>query len=434
MQNEITSNTSNSSSTFTKTIWASKKELFLSKVERLNRILKKYGKAPITCSFENYRTRQVTFTYHSKGDAFANDIQGKYHVEYCDAVCSGLTVVQKDDKEYIYLGSVSFKDGPKSIFVKDEAYLEYFDSKFRDNMCDHCGTSRRRNTYHLFATDNGKTVLQIGSACAKEYFGISSDAFLTVQMNTFFVTYEGGEDELRFSQGSTTFSYGEIYTFLDFLTKGFTNWNKKGDYDYSLPIQECPTVQSLRDILEMPSWKIPSHYYGKNPHMVSIEEALAYWVNQPTTAFSVNCREALKAGYCTSHTLGSFAWAIFAAVNAKVKAEIAKQVNAENSPCNYPVGKRVSFNAKVLSVTEYEVETFYTWKGEWTTKYAVNIKDENNTLYHISTASTSFSSLKPGDSISIAATIGETKPFKGIDYTRLLRPRVKSISSATDAA
>ena len=159
MQNEITSNLSNSSSTFTKTIWASKKELFLSKVERLNRLLKKYGKAPITCSFENYRTRQVTFTYHSKGDAFANDLQEKYNVEYCDAVCTGLTVVQKDDKEYIYLGSVSFKDGAKSIFVKDEAYLEYFDSKFRANMCDHCGTHRKRNTYHLFATDNGNTVL-----------------------------------------------------------------------------------------------------------------------------------------------------------------------------------------------------------------------------------------------------------------------------------
>ena len=100
---------------FRLTLWTSKKPDFEKKVAHLNRILKKHGKTPITFRYENVRSEMVKFQYHIKGEAFANDEYKEFSVEVCDAVCEGITIVKKDDAEYVYLGTVSFVEGVKQV-------------------------------------------------------------------------------------------------------------------------------------------------------------------------------------------------------------------------------------------------------------------------------------------------------------------------------
>ena len=163
---------------FTHTIWVSMKDTFEKKMRHLNRILGKHGKPPITYTYSEPRAVPVTFEYHLKGDAYRNDEIVERMVEVVDVHCKGLTAVKKDDVEYTYLGTVSYEDGVKQVFCNNEAYANYFMDDFRDHFCDHCRTTRtNRKKYYLFRNTATNQVLQIGSTCAKEYFGIDSAAF-----------------------------------------------------------------------------------------------------------------------------------------------------------------------------------------------------------------------------------------------------------------
>lgn len=114
---------------FTKTIWVSKLDAFKDKIVHLNRILKKNNKPPLKVSYTNFRRIPVEFEFHMKGDAYRNDLFETRYVEVCDAVCTGLTEVKKDDKTYTYLGSVSCGEGGRQVFVKDETFKDYFKDK-----------------------------------------------------------------------------------------------------------------------------------------------------------------------------------------------------------------------------------------------------------------------------------------------------------------
>ena len=421
---------------FTKTIWVSKLDAFKDKIVHLNRILAKNSKPPLKVSYTNFRRIPVEFEFHMKGDAYRNDLIETRYVEVCDAVCMGLTEVKKDDKTYTYLGSVSCGEGGRQVFVKDETFKDYFMDKFREGMCDHCHTKRmNRKAYHLFATDDGK-VLQIGNTCAKEYFGISSDAFLNVQMNTFIVSYEGDECDFGYEKGSMAVSFNDIYRILDFLTRGFTKWVKKDAmFDINLPLYENPTVMGIDTILaecENGTCKVE---LGMNPQILTYEECVAYWEKQSNdTTFAFNCYNAIKSGYATKRTMGTFAYAIFGAVNAKVKEIIKAKAAKVAVPCPFKEGERVDVKGEILTVKFYEVQNEYDWRGGYMTMCSINLKAENGTLYHFSTSSTTFDDAKAGDRIEMRGTVGKTKEFDGLDYTKLLRPKCKKVEGAKEVA
>lgn len=417
---------------FTKTIWVSKKDIFIKKLKHLNRILAKHGKPQITYSFSAPHAVPVSFEYHLKGDAYRNDKSITRMVEVVDVHCKGLTTIKKDAVEYAYLGTVSFEDGVKQIFCNNEAYASHFMDGFRTAYCDHCHTSRaNRKKYFLFLNTVANKVLQIGSTCAKEYFGIDSTAFLDTYGNTFITISDGTEDELGgFKDNSLCYGISTLIPIVSLCTKGFLKWNKKDGHDSffdpSCPIYELPTASAVESVLT--SWDTlhPIHSTEgdrNNAKLLSEEEIVSFWqakYDKEQSSFAYNCLQAVQAGYTTRRSLGSFSYAIFAAYNAKVKAlkdeQTAKSLTIV--PCPYPVNSRQNLTGTITNIRSFTDDSYY----NSVTKYVVDFTDSNGTFYHFTTSSVSFRNLKNNDRVSIRATIGETKPYKSVPYTRLTRP------------
>ena len=433
---------------FTQTLWVSKKDTFIKKMKHLNRILAKHGKPPISYSFSNTRSVPVTFEYHLKGDAYRNDEIEERLVEVCDVHCKGLTTIKKDDVEYTYLGTVSFEDGVKQIFCNNEAYANYFMDDFRPNFCDHCHTTRtNRKAYYLFRNTRTNEILQIGSTCAKEYFGIDSAAFLQTYGNTFITLRDGTEEELGgFKDNSLCYGISTLIPVVSLCTNGFLKWNKKDGYgsffDPSCPIYDLPTPEAVESVLT--SWDSlhPIHSTEgdrNNAKLLSEEEIVSFWqakYDKEHSSFAYNCLQAVQAGYTTRRSLGSFAYAIFAAYNAKVKslrdAETAKSLTIV--PCAYPINTRQTLMGVITNIRTIQDEACYDgYHYVSVTKYIVDFTDSNGTFYHFTTASESFRCLRNNDRISLRATIGETKPFKSIPYTHLSRPIAALIEAFKDS-
>lgn len=439
--------------TFKKEIWVCLKDVFLKKLDHLNKILEKNGKEKITVKFENYHTELVEITTHLKGDSYANDTTCKHKVEMCDAVCSGYVNVGKGGMNYIFLGTVKFQDGIKQVFVKDENYKEYFMEKFRENFCDHCGTKRKnRKAYYLFLEEETGKVYQIGSTCAKEFFGIDSTAFLEAYGNTFLIDYDGCEEDLKdFTRGAMTADYKTVATFLDYATNGFLKWNKKSGFvDPDAPIYEHPTTEAVRTLIQADidnptglMMREPRAYEGPNCGLLSLNEVLAFWqakYDQEESSFAYNCLNAIKAGYAANLSLGTFCYAIFAAYNAKVRALQEKEAAGKTYvPCAHEVGKRVDVKGKVTAIREFVstipgTENYYNrYQGEEIEKRIVDFTEENGTLYHFTTSAKTFFKVEAGDEISMRCTIGETKPYKGVPYTHVSRPVATILTSAAVA-
>lgn len=423
---------------FRKTIWVSRKEAFEKKLRHLNKILAKHGKEQITWRYENVRPVKVEITTHMKGDAYRNDTVESVYVEMCDVVCRGLTLVKKDDVDYVYLGTVSFADGVKQVFCNNEEYGRYFMDDFREGFCDHCRTVRmNRNTYYMFLNPAEGKVLQIGSKCAKEYFGIDSTAFLETYGKTFFCVDDGfGDGDMDFKRGAVTHSFGEVARVVSFVTSGFLNWHKasEGEDPYGR-LCDQPTVGATETVLC--SWGTPDPIFVtdkdcENAKIVTQEEVLAFWKakkEREGSTFAYNCYNAIEAGYATHRSLGAFCWAIFAAFNAKIRvmrdAEAAKGVAV--IPCAYAAGTRQVVAGRVTGIRTFtdnlpQTASFSNPWGVEVTKYIVDFKEDNGTLYHFITSAAGFSSVKAGDAIRMRCTIGETKEFKGLPYTRVSRP------------
>ena len=166
--------------------------------------------------------------------------------------------------------------------------------------------------------------------------------------------------------------------------------------------------------------------------LLSYDEVLAFWTakyEKEHSTFAANCMESIKAGYTTNRSLGSFCYAIFAAYNEKVRAmrdaEAAKGVTV--IPCAYAAGTRQVVAGRVTGIRTFTdnlplTASFSNPWGMEVTKYIVDFKEDNGTMYHFITSAAGFSSVKAGDEIRMRCTIGETKEFKGLPYTRVSRP------------
>lgn len=442
--NETASNSE--TKTFTKTIWASRKELFLAKLRKLNRILARNGRDPISVKFENFRPVHVEFTRHVKGDSFRNDSTETQLVEMCDAVCSGFIRVGRSDASYDFLGSVVFQDGVKQVFCKDEAYASFFTDGFRNGYCDHCRSSRsNRKAYYLFRNEASGEVLQIGSTCAREFFGIDSTAFLDACGKTFLVDYDGSDDDLAsFSKGSIAVDFNTVSRFLDYATNGFLKWNKAGYDSNELLDWERPTTSVVRKLVNADPFDIkPEMTLGPNCGLVSYDDVLAFWkakYENEGSSFAYNCLNAIKAGYAVDISLGTFCYAIFAAYNAKVRAiRDAEAASQTYVPCAFPEGSRSTVSGRITALRDFTSEIPGTesfrnnYRGELVDKRIVDFTDDNGTLYHFSTSAKSFFDLDVGDRISMRCTIGATKVYRGVPYVRVSRPVATVIEKASAA-
>lgn len=370
--NETASNSE--SKTFTKTIWASRKELFLAKLKKLNRILARNGRDPISVSFGNFRPVPVEFTRHVKGDSFRNDSTETQLVEMCDAVCSGFIKVGRSDASYDFLGTVVFQDGVKQVFCKDEAFAHFFTDGFRNGFCDHCRSSRsNRKAYYLFRNESSGEVLQIGSTCAREFFGIDSTAFLDACGKTFLVDYDGSDDDLAsFSKGSIAVDFNTVSRFLDYATNGFLKWNKAG---YAVDISLGTFCYAI--------------FAAYNAKARAIRDAEAASRTYVPCAFPEGSRSTVSGRITALRDFTS---------------EIPGTESFRNN-----------------------------YRGELVDKRIVDFTDDNGTLYHFSTSAKSFFDLNVGDRISMRCTIGATKTYRGVPYVRVSRPVATVIEKASAA-
>ena len=419
--------------TIRKTIWSCFREKMEKKVKVLNRTLARNNRPPMTVKFENFRTNNVKFEEHVKGDAYVNDTFCDRLVEVCDMVVTGAPViVKREDAPYTFIGSVNMKDGVKQVFCPDDSNLVWFADNYREGICDHCGTHRRRNSVHIFRNENTGKVVQIGSKCAAEYFGLDSDSFLSAFGNTFLVFSDGGDDDYMeyTAGGSMAFGFNFVFECVGTLTRGFTKWVKAGVYNPEAPIYENSTVMGIQQINTILESGHGFKFADNSALSVTLEECIAFWeerFNARPESFSLNCFNALKAGYAVEHSLGTFAYAIFAAVNDKVKKAAEAKVAAATvtSPCPFAVGSRATINGEVVTIRKMVVEECYDgYHSDEVEKTVVDFKGDNGTLYHFTTGSQTFYGMKAGDRLTIRGTVGDTKPFKGIPYTRLSRPKV----------
>ena len=412
---------------FKVSMWACNVENFKKKMAHLNKILKKHGKEPFTCRFEDYHHKEVTFTEHVKGDAFKNDVDRKASVLFCTAVITGDVSVKKDDKDYRYIGSVRYEAGVKQSYCLDEKFESAF-LNFREGICDHCGAKRmNRKSYFLFEAE-GK-VIQVGSTCVKEYLGIDTVEYLRCAENTFIVFSDGGDDD--WFDGTPTFSdkfgvsYEQIYKFLDFATMGFMKWKKSSDGcdpSYATNIHDLCTVDIVRSLCDA-YFKGGEVAEGNNHVQLTRDECLEYWKSQPLTTFTDNIINALSANGAHPRSLGTYCYSIYGAVNARVRASM-QTVENTSKPCKFEVGKRVNIKGKIISIKSFEVEDNYSYRGGMITKYTVNFQDEDMALYHFNTGSATFSKVSEGDDVEIRGKVLESKEWKGVMYSGLDLPKL----------
>lgn len=422
-------------STFVKTIWVSKKADFEKKINHLNRLLAKQGKNPIRFKYTNYHSELITFQYHTPGESYDTDRYEQMSVEMCDVECVGDLEIKKDDQTYTYLGMVTFEAGIKQVFCKEEKYSNYFMDGFKEGYCDHCKTTRtNRKAYYLFRAEDD-TVLQVGSTCAKEFFGIDSSAFLSAYGQTFMLEYVDSDDMgvANFDRGIRTISYEEIVPLLDYATQGFLKWNKKEEgYDPTFPPWLNATVEAVRGLINS---KNPHTQFNASSIRLTREDAVAHWEAKKekegdyVSTFTYNALATLKAGYATIKSLGPFCYAVFAAYNHKVKELQEAAASAQSYvPCSWEKGTRTNIRGVIINVreyaylNEYKANYYNRYWGEEETKFIVDFKDEAGTLYHFTTSSKSFDGLKAGTEVEVRGKIEETKPYKGVPYTRLSRP------------
>lgn len=410
---------------FVHQMWVSKMGEFEKKIAHLNKILAKHGKEPFKYHYENEHHQEVTFTIHTKGEAYAMDTERKCAVLVCNVVIEGEVLIKKDDKNYRYLGSVRFDDDVRQSYCKDKDY-EWAFLNFREGICDHCGTKRmNRKSYFLFEAD-GK-VVQVGSTCVKEYLGIDSVEYLKCAENTFLSISDCNDDEW-FMNGKAGFSdsigvsYDQAYKFVDFATMGFMKWNKaSASYDPYGSFHEQPSVEIVRNMITAMFCGDPIKE-GHNPIQLTRDECIAYWRAQPLTTFTDNIIRALSSDGTHPRSLGTYCYGIYGAVNARIKAQM-ENVEDNSKPCKYEVGKRVNIKGKVLSVKKYEVEDTFSYRGGFITKYTVNFQDDDMALYHFNTGSASFGNVEEGDTLEIRGKVKPAKEYKGIMYTGLNLPK-----------
>ena len=171
-----------------------------------------------------------------------------------------------------------------------------------------------------------------------------------------------------------------------------------------------------------------------NTSLLTYDEVLAFWDSKYSTdrsTFAYNCLSALQAGYATYRTLGSFCYAVCAAFNHKVRTIQESQASALQThiPCPFPLTSRATITGTITNIRQTTFDDFHSYDYGEITAYIVDFTADNGTLYHFTTSSTTFSDLNTNDRISLRATIGETKPFKGIPYTKLSRPKASLLPS-----
>lgn len=322
-------------------IWAARKGEFAQKLSRLNKILAKMGKPPMTCSIQNERYETYTFTIHTNGERHDLDREEKRPVQVCEVVINGEPVVRKDDRDYTFLGTVTMLEGVKRVDCKDETYLPYFTDKFREDVCDHCGVRRQRNKYYLI---KGEKVMQIGSSCVDEFFGIDVLKYLDAIGSLYEVVREPSYEEYSANRKACDYVwFDELCHIVDDVTHDFQIYQKATE-DISTP----STADMVREVVRS------GGIACTEPLKITRQEVLDYWTAKTPSAFQVNVLEALKSeSVMIQMCLGTAVYAIYEA--GREKFHHVDRTEAKHLDEHYgEVGEKFQMELRLERITPCE--------------------------------------------------------------------------------
>lgn len=204
-------------------------------------------------------------------------------------------------KDVTWIGKQEAVAGGRKIVVLDKAYdLEPYRSQ--EMSCDHCGWKRDRKTTYFFLKD-GK-IMQIGSTCVDEYFGVDL-LYLLEEFSGFCSNCSDEEEYGRRPDTFNPFWYHVYMTTAAFYisTEGF-----KGRKRYEDDSTDAKS-STMAYILTQPTFdrddkELQRKYdeaYAKFRALLSqnnlgtvLEDAQAYWLtfDKPDT-FLQNCKTAI---------------------------------------------------------------------------------------------------------------------------------------------
>lgn len=386
---------------FRKRIWSGYKCVFEEKFARLNKVLKKMHQPKMEFTYENERLVKYMFTTHFAGESHMNDVEQIREILVCDVVIHGEKIIKKNDRNYNYLGTVTVKEGVKLVNCHDEKYLEYFGDKFRENVCDHCGTIRKRNAYCLFEAD-GK-VIQIGSTCVEKYFGIAVDKYLNAMGDVYTVVKDSPEWNdfvgVR-SNADGGISFDEIARMTDMVTNGFKIWRKSDGDGIS-------TTDEIREMVKSCNYEFASH-----ERTIKREEVVKYWEGKPQSGFKLNVLEMMKRDYCTAYGLGIYVYGIYEAGKDKF-TEKSEKVGELNEYFGN-VGDKI--------VREMVLDKVSSFDGMYGTTYVCRFHDADGRKF------VWFASNCPdidcGAKVSIKGTVKKHDEYDGKKQTVLTRCKI----------
>ncbi len=159
----------------TKTFEKKFRPVFIEKLTKINKKLSKYGKE-ITIISESEKTivPECNTPRNCIDDRDIDRIQVRVMVT---VELSGPEILH-NGRNVKHIGTISFKDGVKQIFNATENDTVLGSIPDSELHCDHCHINRYRVKYFFFEEDS--KILQIGSSCCIDYFGMDIERYLDV--------------------------------------------------------------------------------------------------------------------------------------------------------------------------------------------------------------------------------------------------------------
>jgi hypothetical protein len=314
------------------------REEFASKLEKVNKKLRKIKGATDVTLLE-----ETSFAVTKGEDALGNPL----FVDFLEVTVELPTSVKH--RGFEYKGTISYKDGVKTIFSVPGASVAHIEHR----KCDHCGHNRQRNLVHVF--DRKGKDFTIGSKCVEEYFGL--EVFKALNVFNGFVTavaelekdnWRGGYHVYGNSRDSLLGAIACAY-----ITNSCYVKTKQFEYD------EDATIEVVNGILRQTSTFVQSVENARKAGSVDLKALPQLLIDTygnldpKASDFNSNIVNALFVGdnkelreFFPCKVTGLVVWAVYNALNKKAKANAPKRVNEYIGK----VGEKITVqNAKVLS-------------------------------------------------------------------------------------
>jgi len=317
--------------------------------------------------------------------------------------------------------------------VEDEDELEKAAQMVQKPMCDHCGTVRARKTTYLFRNADG-AYLQVGSTCAREYFGLPVAGMLeaVAEIARFVKEAEGWEMGERTPTGIVAKSYLAVAAMFVRVNgwmgraKSREIWDTEGRH-----IE--PTANSTTDYCRKTPRERRSDFGDLQPTQEDYDTAQAAleWAQAlggDLDDYLHNVHVVATVSLVPDKFDGVLASVIRAYERHLEKLEQQKVLDQIKPGHSGTVGKRQEFEVTLLGETGYDSVYGYVsvyrlldnatghlmvWKT--TSAFQVESVDEGGTRYD---------SVRIGATVRIKATVKDHTQYRDTDQTVLTRVKV----------